>query len=190
MPDASDQRFFRGNDRILGGVCSGLAEGFHVDPMWVRIVFVVLVFLQGVGLFLYIVLWLVLPERVEGGARRSGFDSMMADVNRVWGELRNQFGGTASRVSPGPAAPQPASPQPSPGAAAPTAEQATAAPAVTSQRSRGLRNPSVLVGVVLVAIGVIVLGNNVGIINWSVVWPAALITIGIVILVRNMERTP
>jgi len=45
-----------------------------------------------------------------------------------------------------------------------------------------------LFGVILVVIGVGVLGNNIGIINWSVVWPAGLITLGIVIMVRNLER--
>jgi len=45
-------------------------------------------------------------------------------------------------------------------------------------------------GLILVVIGLAVLGGNIGIINWSVVWPAALITLGIVILVRNLERRP
>jgi hypothetical protein len=43
---------------------------------------------------------------------------------------------------------------------------------------------------ILIVIGLIVLGGNIGIINWSVVWPAALITLGIVVLVRNLERRP
>ncbi len=60
----SDQRFFRSGDRILGGVCAGLAEGLHVDALWVRVAFLLLVFIQGIGVFLYIVLWLVMPERL------------------------------------------------------------------------------------------------------------------------------
>ena len=40
----------------------------------------------------------------------------------------------------------------------------------------------------LVVIGLFVLGSNLGVINWAVVWPAALITVGIVLLVRNLER--
>ena len=49
MQNVNDQRFYRSKNRILGGVCAGLAEGFHVDPLWVRVVFLLLVFLQGVG---------------------------------------------------------------------------------------------------------------------------------------------
>ena len=85
------QAFYRGSDRIIGGVCSGLAAGFHIDPLWVRLAFVLLAFVQGVGLFIYIVLWLVMPERVEGAVPRSGFEAVAADVRRVGSEVRSQF---------------------------------------------------------------------------------------------------
>jgi phage shock protein C len=95
---AAPQTFHRGKDRILGGVCSGLAEGLHIDPLWVRLGFVLLAFLQGVGLFIYIVLWLVMPEQAEGNdGTRSGFDSMSADLKRIGSELRGQFGRTLIR---------------------------------------------------------------------------------------------
>jgi phage shock protein C len=170
MQHVNDQRFYRSSNRILGGVCAGLAEGFHVDALWVRIAFLFLVFLQGLGLFIYVVLWLVMPERLEGGGQRSGFDAMMVDVKRIWGELQHQLG-SGSR----PAASPPVS---APGSA-PSAPAATHA---------GWRDPTVFCGVILVVIGLGVLGNNIGIINWSVVWPAGLITLGIVIMVRNLER--
>ena len=93
MPDSGRPAFQRGSDRILGGVCSGLAAGFHLDPLVVRIVFVILAFFQGVGLFIYLVLWLVMPEAAEGSAPgRSGFDSMADDLKRVGGEMRAQLG--------------------------------------------------------------------------------------------------
>jgi len=52
------------------------------------------------------------------------------------------------------------------------------------------QNQNVVIGVVLVVIGLGLLASNIGIINWSVVWPAALITFGIVILIRNFEKRP
>ena len=95
MQQQAAQTFRRGNDRILGGVCSGLAEGLRIDPLWVRLGFVLLAFLQGVGLLIYIVLWLMMPEQVEGQDRTySGFDSMGADLKRIGAELKSQFGGT------------------------------------------------------------------------------------------------
>ncbi len=181
MQHVNGQRFFRSSNRILGGVCAGLAEEFHVDVLWVRIAFLFLVFLQGLGLFVYVVLWLVMPERLEGGGQRRGFDAMMVDVRRIWGELKQQLG-SASR----PAAS-------APGSAPPTAPASTDSPAPSggSAATRaGWRDPTLLFGVILVIIGLGVLGNNIGIINWSVVWPAGLITLGIVIMVRNLERRP
>lgn len=152
------QRLYRSGDRIIGGVCAGLAEPFHVDALWVRVAFLILIFIQGIGVFLYIVLWLVMPERVDGGGQRSGFDAMTADIRRIWGELQHQ---TPSKPQAGASAPAP---------------------------SGVFQNQSLVFGLILVVIGLVLLGGNVGIINWSVVWPAALITLGIVILVRNLEK--
>src|SRR4029077_20366739 len=134
---AGEQAFYRGSDRIVGGVCSGLAAGLHVDPLWVRIAFVLLAFLQGVGLFIYIVLWLVMPEKVEGQAPRSGFDSMASDLRRVRRELQGQFGGLI-----GPRA------------------AATSDPAGAPSASGSRPHQSMLLGLVLVLLGAILLGAN------------------------------
>jgi phage shock protein PspC (stress-responsive transcriptional regulator) len=48
------------DDRILGGVAGFLARRLGVDPLWVRIAFVLLALAGGVGLVLYLGLWLVL----------------------------------------------------------------------------------------------------------------------------------
>lgn len=48
-------------DRVIAGVCGGLAEHLRVDATLVRVVFVVLAFFGGSGLILYLVLWLVMP---------------------------------------------------------------------------------------------------------------------------------
>jgi phage shock protein PspC (stress-responsive transcriptional regulator) len=181
MQGVNEQRFYRSNNRILGGVCAGLAEGFRLDPLWVRVAFLVLVFLQGVGIFIYIVLWLVMPDRIEGGSERSGFNAMSADLRRVWGELLMQLGG-GSRVAP-------VTPGGSPTSSGP-AKSAPESSAPVARPQPASRNQSVTFGLILVVIGLAVLGGNIGIINWSVVWPAALITLGIVILVRNLERRP
>src|SRR5260370_36706139 len=79
----------------VGGVCAGLAEGFHIDALWVRVAFLILIFVQGIGVFLYIVLWLILPERMEAGGQRSGFEAMTADIRRIWGELQHPTAGKA-----------------------------------------------------------------------------------------------
>lgn len=59
----SRKRFFRdGENRKIGGVAAGIAAYFSIDPTWIRVLFVLLVFASGFGLVLYAVLWLVVPE--------------------------------------------------------------------------------------------------------------------------------
>lgn len=59
----SETRLIRSvNDRMIAGVCGGLATYLGIDPVLVRLAFVVLTLASGVGLALYVVLWIVMPE--------------------------------------------------------------------------------------------------------------------------------
>ena len=49
-------------DKRLAGVCGGIAEYFDFDATLVRIGFVLLALFTGVGILLYVVLWIVLPK--------------------------------------------------------------------------------------------------------------------------------
>lgn len=48
-------------EKVLGGVCGGLAEYFNVDPTLVRVLWIVMTLIVGVGILLYIILWFVMP---------------------------------------------------------------------------------------------------------------------------------
>ncbi|HZW39301.1 MAG: PspC domain-containing protein [Syntrophothermus sp.] len=50
------------NDKMLAGVCGGLAEYFDFDPVIVRLIFVITIFFGGTGILAYIILWIVVPE--------------------------------------------------------------------------------------------------------------------------------
>ncbi len=50
------------NDRILGGVAAGLADYFEIDPIIIRIAFVVAAVGWGVSILAYILLWIIVPE--------------------------------------------------------------------------------------------------------------------------------
>lgn len=50
------------DDKILGGVCSGIALYFGFDPLWLRLAFAIAFFAFGFGFPLYIILWIVIPE--------------------------------------------------------------------------------------------------------------------------------
>jgi len=56
------QGISRGNDRWIGGVCSGIAHRLGVDPIIIRGVAVVLTLLAGIGVLLYGLAWAFLPE--------------------------------------------------------------------------------------------------------------------------------
>jgi phage shock protein PspC (stress-responsive transcriptional regulator) len=47
--------------KILGGVCAGLGNYFNVDPVWIRLLFAVLAFAYGITIFVYLVMWIVVP---------------------------------------------------------------------------------------------------------------------------------
>lgn len=58
------KRLYRSNhDRMVAGVCGGIAEYFSLDPTVVRLIFAVLI-LVGVGspVLAYLVLWFIMPE--------------------------------------------------------------------------------------------------------------------------------
>jgi phage shock protein C len=48
-------------ERMIAGICGGLAEYFNTDPTWIRLLFILLFFLGGSALFLYIILWIIVP---------------------------------------------------------------------------------------------------------------------------------
>ena len=62
VPPPPVRRLYRlRNDRVVAGVASGLAAHLELDPVWVRLAFVVLAFIGGLGFLLYLVAWVVMP---------------------------------------------------------------------------------------------------------------------------------
>ncbi|MCR4852322.1 MAG: PspC domain-containing protein [Prevotella sp.] len=58
------KRLTRSFDRILGGVCGGIAEYFDLDPTLVRVGYAALtLFTAFAGVVLYPVLWIIIPEK-------------------------------------------------------------------------------------------------------------------------------
>jgi phage shock protein PspC (stress-responsive transcriptional regulator) len=69
------ERLYRSRkSKILGGVCGGIADYFRVDPVIVRILWIVLcLFSLGIGIIVYLVCWVIIPlepeEAVDVSAR-------------------------------------------------------------------------------------------------------------------------
>jgi phage shock protein C len=60
------------SERMLAGVCGGLAEYFSVDPTLVRVVFVLLTVFGGGGLIVYVAMWLLVPPASEAATGSGG----------------------------------------------------------------------------------------------------------------------
>ncbi|HSW69340.1 MAG TPA: PspC domain-containing protein [Gammaproteobacteria bacterium] len=57
------RRLYRSRtQRVIAGVCGGLAEYFNLDPTWIRLLFILLTLL-GLGVFVivYIIFWIIVP---------------------------------------------------------------------------------------------------------------------------------
>jgi phage shock protein PspC (stress-responsive transcriptional regulator) len=62
---ADKKKLYRSeSDRILGGVCGGLAETYNLDPTLVRLVTIVLIF-SGISTLIYLIAWLIMPTESE-----------------------------------------------------------------------------------------------------------------------------
>ncbi len=51
-------------NKMIAGVCGGLADYLNLDPTVVRLIFMLLFFLGGHGLLVYLILWLVMPVQM------------------------------------------------------------------------------------------------------------------------------
>lgn len=85
------------DDRILGGVCSGLGHYFHVDPVLIRILLLVSVFVFGAGTLLYLILWLVVPvantpaQKLEMRGEPITFENINSAVKNEFDEVRRNW---------------------------------------------------------------------------------------------------
>ncbi|MDN3659380.1 PspC domain-containing protein [Ferruginibacter paludis] len=94
---AGFKRLYRDEtDKILGGVCAGLANYFGIDVVIVRIIFVVLAISFGFGLIPYIILWIAVPStatKIIGGTRKRLFrDPDDKKIAGVCSGIGNYFG--------------------------------------------------------------------------------------------------
>lgn len=77
------RRLFRDpEERVIGGVCSGLGNYFNVDTVWVRLAMFMLIFFGGISLWVYVVLWIIIPI-AKTTADRFAMRGESANVNNI-----------------------------------------------------------------------------------------------------------
>lgn len=84
------RRVFRDPDnKLLGGVCSGISNYFDVDPLWIRLALVIMFFGFGSGLLLYIILWIIIPE-AKTTAEKLEMRGEPVDVNTISKTIKDE----------------------------------------------------------------------------------------------------
>ncbi|HEV7231124.1 MAG TPA: PspC domain-containing protein, partial [Bacteroidia bacterium] len=104
-------RVFRDpDDKILGGVCSGISYYFGINPLWLRLALAFSFFVFGFGLLFYILLWIILPlarttaeklemkgEKVNINNIHRTFTEEMDDLKKKMNDLKNQASNLGSK---------------------------------------------------------------------------------------------
>ncbi len=94
-----DKRVYRNpDDKLLGGVCSGISAYMGWDPLWLRLGFVLATLLVGTGPLLYIILWVIIPEartrneKLHMRGESINLDNLKRRMKEEGEELKDRFG--------------------------------------------------------------------------------------------------
>ena len=175
-------------DAIIAGVCGGLAEYFAIDPVIVRLIFVLVTLTSGLGLVIYPILWLVMPKAGTAGSSAEFFPHYAEE----WRRRAQQLGVGTYRYDP--TTGQPLNPPelatgkmvnlridpPELYLAVPPSQYQQPSYAPASPRKRGH-----VIGFVLLGVGVLVLANLFNIDQY--IFPVVMIGAGLLLL-RNTRR--
>ncbi len=84
------RRLFRNpDDKAVGGVCSGLAAYFDVDTVWIRLAMFLLIFFGGLSLWVYIILWIIIPE-AKTTADKFAMRGESANINNIFKSFKDE----------------------------------------------------------------------------------------------------
>jgi phage shock protein PspC (stress-responsive transcriptional regulator) len=96
----SSKKLFRdGDDKFLGGVCSGIAHYFNIDVIWIRIAFIVLV-ASGFSPLAYIILWVLLPEATTT-TEKLQMEGEAVNIDNIEKKIRNEFDTLSTKLKDG-----------------------------------------------------------------------------------------
>jgi phage shock protein C len=156
----NQSRLFRSStDRMIAGVCGGLAKYFSVDATIVRLVFLLLFFLGGSGFLLYLILWIIVPDEKHLDATSQ--ETVQANTQEV-AQTAKQFGQTVGQAM---------------GSSSGDVAQSAA------------RNGPLIFAIILIGLGIWFLLQNLLHIDLGQFWPVILIVIGLALLVPALRRS-
>ena len=162
-----EHRLYRsGKDRMIWGVCGGLAQYFDIDPSIVRLIFILAIFCGGLGIVAYIILAIVVPrEGSQAGEPSQTIKENVQEIKDTTQQIGKDIHSTLNSREK-------------------TAE---------TRENRGCdrhHSAGFIFGMVVLVIGIIALLSTTGItrwswwFNWEYFWPALLIIIGLLLIFR------
>ena len=157
---------------VFGGVAAGLGDYFDVDPLLVRLGFVFLAFINGIGLLFYLVCWVAIPAQGLDAGNHS----------------REEWADQAKRASEKVAADARRAGQ----AAAASVRGATGA--MGSATRKAAQPARTLLGVFLIGFGLLLLADELGMLDWPIwanlatLWPVILIAMGASLMRGGLRR--
>jgi len=159
-----EKRLYRSrSDRMIWGVCGGLAKYFDMDPTIIRVIAVLSIFLGGVGIWGYIILAIVVPlEDSEAAEPKDTVKENVEEMKETARELGHEIQSTLK------------------------GEEGESEEMRTIQHRR--RN---LLGIILIVLGVFFLLGSFNVFwwfNWHYLWPLVLVAIGVLIIVGARRR--
>ncbi len=159
-----EKRLYRSrSDRIIWGVCGGLAKYFDMDPTIVRVVVVLSIFLGSFGIWAYIILAIVVP--LEGSKAAEPKDTIKENVEEMK-ETASELGREIQSTLKG---------------------EKGKSEEVAKMRHRR-RN---ILGIILIVLGVLFILGNFNLFwwfNWGNLWPLVLVAIGALIIFGTRRR--
>lgn len=94
----TSKKLFRdGDDKILGGVSSGLGHYFGIDVIWIRILWLILAFGAGTGFLVYIIFWILLPE-AKTTAEKLQMKGEVVNLSNIERKIKAEFKDVGDRI--------------------------------------------------------------------------------------------
>ncbi|MDP2917754.1 MAG: PspC domain-containing protein [Dehalococcoidia bacterium] len=156
------KRLYRSRtNRVIWGVCGGIAEYFNIDPVIVRIIAVLLILANGIGIIAYIVMAIIVP--LEGSRAATPHDTIKENVEEMkvsaeelGREIKSTFEESKTRHA-------------------------------AETRNRNLY----ILGIIIVILGVIFLMGTLNFFwwfRWGFLWPIILVAIGVLLLITARRK--
>jgi len=102
---SSSKKLYRDTENAyIGGVSSGLAHYFGIDSLWVRLAWVALFLIGGTGIFVYILLWILMPsaettaEKLAMSGKPVNITNIEQKVKEGFSNVKDSLGDVADKV--------------------------------------------------------------------------------------------